>query len=186
MQATLRLFAALVPDAPSADALQAAAEAMSGRLPPHRVIPAAQLHMTLAFIGDTRVKELREVKESVDRSCAGLDPFTLTARQIVTIPTPENGGPPRLIAAVTDAPPTLLEVQRRLAQRLTKPKKNGRRSRFLPHLTLARYRHGETSDPHDVQLAAPVSWLAEAVTLYASTLTAGGSIYSEVHRAALK
>ncbi|HZW05577.1 MAG TPA: RNA 2',3'-cyclic phosphodiesterase [Phycisphaerales bacterium] len=186
MQATLRLFVALLPDAASAGALQAAAVAMGGRLPPHRSIPAEQLHMTLAFIGETRAKEVREVKESVDRSCAGLEPFTLTAERIVTIPTPEDGGPPRLIAAVTDAPPTLLEVHRRLVQRLTRPKKNGRRSRFLPHLTLARYRHGETSDALDDLLPTPVAWRVSGVTLYASTLTASGSIYDALHRSELK
>lgn len=186
MQATFRLFVALVPDAPAATLLHDAAAAMAARLPPHRLIPSEQLHMTLAFIGDTRAKEVREVKESVDRSCAGLEPFTLTALRIATIPTPEDGGPPRLIAAVTDAPPTLLEIQRRLAQRLTKPKKNGRRSRFLPHLTLARYRHGETSDAIDQQLETPIAWRVSRCMLFSSVLTAGGSVYEAVHTARLE
>jgi 2'-5' RNA ligase len=185
VQSSFRLFVAISPDAAASAALHGAATAMEARLPPHRVMPADQLHLTLAFIGDTRAKEVRDVKESVDRSCAGLKPFMLTAQRIVTIPTPEDGGPPRLIAAVTDSPPTLLEVQRRLAQRLTKPKKNGRRSRFLPHLTLARYRHGETSDAVDEALATPAPWLVEGCTLFASVLTAHGSVYEVVHRARL-
>lgn len=156
------------------------------RLPPRRLIPAEQLHLTMVFIGDTRPKEVREVKESVDRSCAGLRAFTLSAGRIVTIPTPEDGGPPRLIAATTDSPPTLLEVQRRLAQRLTKPKKNGRRSRFLPHLTLARYQHGETSEAIDQPLAEPVSWRVSGFTLYSSVVTVKGSVYQVVHTAVLE
>ncbi|MDP1663122.1 MAG: RNA 2',3'-cyclic phosphodiesterase [Phycisphaerales bacterium] len=185
MHTPLRLFVALTPDPAAAAAMAAGAAVLTERLPPHRLIPAEQLHLTLAFIGDTRPKEVRGIKESVDRSCAGLRPFTLTAQRIITIPTPDDGGPPRLIAAATDAPPTLLEIQRRLAQRLTKPKKNGRRPRFLPHLTLARYQHGETSEAIDQPLTHPAQWQVTGCTLYASVLTAAGSVYNEVHRATL-
>ena len=183
----LRLFVALSPPSEAATLIAAAAESLSTRLPPHRIIPADQLHLTLAFIGETRAKEVRDVKESVDRSCSGLRAFTLTATRLITIPTPDDGGPPRLIAAATDSPPTLLEIQRRLAHRLTKPKKNGRRPRFLPHITLARYwgGHGETSDAIDHPLAAPVSWRVSVCILYSSILTAGGSIYQPIHTAAL-
>jgi len=142
--------------------------------------------MTLAFIGDTRAKDVRDVRESVERSCSGLSPFSLTVLRLATIPTPQDGGPPRLVAAVTDAPPTLLEIQRRLAQRLTKPKRNGRRSRFLPHLTLARYRHGETSEAIDLAPAGePVRWRVDSCVLFSSTLRAEGSVYAPVHRVEL-
>lgn len=159
--------------------------AVTTPLPPHRVIDAAALHMTLAFIGDTDPKALPDVRESVDRSCSGVGPFDLRAQRLVTIPTPNDGGPARLVAAVTDAPAGLLEVQRRLAQRLTRPKRNGRRPRFLPHLTLARYRHGESSGPIDWAVDAPVSWRVESCTLYSSVLTADGSLYAPVHTARL-
>ncbi|MFT3686108.1 MAG: RNA 2',3'-cyclic phosphodiesterase [Phycisphaerales bacterium] len=173
---------ALTPDPPSATSLHSAAAAIAGALPPHRLIPTDQLHLTLAFIGETRAKEVREVKESVDRSCSGLHPFTLTAERLITIPTPDDGGPPRLLAAATDSPPTLLEIQRRIAQRLTRPKKNGRRSRFLPHITLARYRHGVSSDAIDQPLTEPrPSWRVESCTLYASHLKANGAEYEIVH-----
>lgn len=179
---TLRLFVAMAPPLAVGESLLGAAQALSGSLPPHRLIPAEQLHLTLAFIGETRAKEVRDVKESVERSCAGLRAFTLTAERLVTIPTPDDGGPPRLLAAQTDAPATLLEIQRRLAQRLTKPKKNGRRARFLPHLTLARYRHGETSAAIDSPLGEPrPSWRVESCLLYSSHLTADGSVHEVVH-----
>lgn len=187
MSNPLRLFVALSPPPEAAAILHRAAESLDsgGKLPPHRLIPSDQLHLTLAFIGETRAKEVRDVKESVDRSCSGLRTFTLTATRLVTIPTPEDGGPPRLIAAATDSPPTLLEIQRRLAQRLTRPKKNGRRPRFLPHLTLARYKHGETSDAIDQPLTPPQSWQVSECVLYSSNLTAGGSVYEVVHTARL-
>jgi 2'-5' RNA ligase len=186
VQASFRLFVALTPSPEASQSLHAAAAAMAPRLPPHRSIPAEQLHLTLVFIGDTRAKEVRDIKESVDRSCSGLQPFTLTAERLITIPTPDDGGPPRLIAAATDAPPTLLEIQRRLAQRLTRPKKNGRRSRFLPHLTVVRYRHGETSDAINEPLAVPQpTWRVESCTLYASHLKLDGAVYEVVHTARL-
>ena len=186
MSADLRLFVALAPPVPSAKSLYAAAELLTPRLPPHRLIPAEQLHLTLAFIGETRPKEVRDIKESVDRSCSGLHSFVLATTRLVTIPTPEDSGPPRLLAAATDSPPTLLEIQRRLAQRLTRPKKNGRRPRFLPHLTLVRYRHGETSGPIDETLDPPVTWQVRECVLFSSVLTAAGSVYEAVHTVRLE
>jgi 2'-5' RNA ligase len=186
----LRCFVALLPPAPVAQALaagMAGAQAGAGFVPPrHRLIPESDLHLTLVFIGTVRAKELRSVRESVERSCAGVPGFDLALSRIITIPTPDDGGPPRLLAATGDAsatPPGLLEVQRRLATRLTEPKRNGRRGRFLPHVTLMRYAHEAGSDALDAPLPAPVVWPVRQVCLMSSRLdsASGHARYDVVH-----
>lgn len=106
-------------------------------LPEHRAVPIDQVHLTLQFIGDTPAKELDAVIESVDRSCAGLRQCTLTPREWIALP---ERGPARLVALETDAPPTLLELQRRLTRRLAMNVRANPSKGFLPHLTLCRFR----------------------------------------------
>lgn len=166
---TLRLFVALYPPPETAAALLDALHPLT--LPDHRVTPADHIHLTLVFIGDRRVKELREVRESVERSASGLDPFDLTPQRLITIPTPNQGGPPRLVAATTDAPPALLELQRRLTTRLARP--DERHKVYSPHITLCRYAHEATSDPINLPIGiAP--FRVERVQLMSSFITRAG------------
>jgi 2'-5' RNA ligase len=187
---TLRLFVAICPPPELTRALLVL-RPTAVAMPAHRVLDEASVHLTLAFIGETHCKDLRSVKESVDRSASGVPAFTLSPQRLITIPTPQDGGPPRLLAVSTDAPPGLLEVQRRLAQRLTSPKRNGRRARFLPHVTVARYQHGQTSgavdEPVEGSLATAglATWEVRGVSLFSSVLTREGSVYTIEHTAQL-
>lgn len=178
----MRCFVAILPPVEVRVAL---AGVLDGRaLPRGRGVPAENLHLTLVFIGDVHAKALRDVKESVERSASGVGAFTLRVNGLVTIPTPEDGGPPRLIAARTDAPAGLLEAQRRLVTRLARPKKNGRFTRFLPHVTLYRYAHGASSDAFDDPLDGP-SFTVDRIVLMESRQTAAGGVYVPVHDALL-
>jgi RNA 2',3'-cyclic 3'-phosphodiesterase len=106
-------------------------------LPPEtRLTPAEQVHMTLQFIGDTPASEMEATMESVRRAAAVLPAFTLNLRRLMRLP---ERGPARLIAAETDAPPALLELQRRLASRLARNVRARAGDRFTPHMTLCRF-----------------------------------------------
>lgn len=172
---TLRLFVALYPPTEHAEALLSRLNRLV--LPEHRSTPTAQVHMTLVFIGDRRVKELRAVRESIDRSASGLPPFTVTPQRLITIPTPAQGGPPRLVAAATDSPPTLLELQRRLASRLARP--DERKRNFHPHITLARFAQGVSAAAVD-QAIDGAAFGIDVVRLMASTLTRSGALHEMV------
>lgn len=134
---TQRLFVALYPPPESAQAMLAELRRLD--LPEHRETPRAQIHLTLQFIGDTSERELDSVIESVDRSCAGIERFDLTPIRLIGLPVK---GEPRLIALTTDAPPSLLELHARLARRLARNLRTRPSDRFLPHLTLCRFRGG--------------------------------------------
>lgn len=136
MSASLRLFVAIYPPGDLTRAMLVAASELG--LPGPRWVPAEQVHLTLQFIGKTPVKELDSVAESVERSCSGLAGFELAPERIISLPARS----PRLIAATTDGPPSLLEIQRRLAQRLARGLGPRAGDRFLPHLTLARFPKG--------------------------------------------
>lgn len=174
---TLRLFVAAHPPPEVACALLEALAPLG--LPAHRAVPAAQIHLTLQFIGDTPAKRMAEVVESVERSCAGLEAFMLTPLRLIALP---QTGPARLVAVETDAPAALLELHRRLAHRLAKNARERPGDKFLPHLTLCRF---TSPGPAPANLPAPLSVDAfdvRHVTLLRSVLLPEGAEHRPVAR----
>ena len=70
---TFRLFVAIYPPLEIARALIEELRRLD--LPPHRVVPLEQIHVTLQFLGDTPAPQVEQTKESVDRSTAGVKDF---------------------------------------------------------------------------------------------------------------
>jgi len=131
---SLRLFVAIYPPAEVAGALLASLR--EHEFGDHRETPVDQVHLTLQFIGERSKNEMDDVIESVERSASGIGAFELTPLRLITLP---GRGRPRLIAAETDAPAGLMELQRRLAQRLARSPRVKPGDRFTPHLTLCRF-----------------------------------------------
>lgn len=160
---------------------------MLGALPEHtrvhKVVPAHQVHLTLYFIGDTHPRELRTVGESVERAAAGLSAFSLTPERLITIP---QRGPARLIAAATDEPAPLMELQRRLVQRLVRRPGTSKDNRFLPHITLCRF---SESGPAPERVEQPIHLLPFPilqVALVQSVLRPSGPAHTSLHVVDLK
>lgn len=129
----LRLFVAAYPPISIAQKLADFAAGLD--LPAGRLTTPDQIHLTLQFIGETDVRQLEEVRESVRRSASGIEPFSLASGRLMALPRP---GAARLVALTTDAPAPLLELVRRLAHRLARTPRRKPADRFAPHLTLFR------------------------------------------------
>jgi 2'-5' RNA ligase len=167
---------------PPAETVRAMLRALASlHAPPHRPTPPEQVHLTLLFIGDTDPQDVPDVIESVERSAAGLGAFELRPLRLVTMP---RRGAPRLIAATTDAPATMLEVQRRLATRLARNPRDRHPGRFEPHLTLCRFAPGARPAPMETAVELPV-FLVEQIVLVRSELHPGGARHAPVHAVGL-
>lgn len=178
-ESTLRLFVAVYPPLEMAGTLLEAVERLS--LPAHRPAPPEQVHLTLQFIGDTPGRDVERVVESVGRAVSGLPGFSLGPRRLISLP---ERGRPRLIAAETDAPGTLLELRHRLATRLARNARERAGDRFRPHLTLCRFSTGDAP-----RIDQPVSvgvFEVGAVLLMRSVLLPGGAVHREVVRVPLE
>jgi 2'-5' RNA ligase len=170
----LRLFVGIYP--PQSRALL---ETLNGlTLPPHRVVPAEQLHLTVHFIGDVPLRDVDRTVESVARSAAGLASFALRPLELISLP---RRGRARLVAIETDRPAPLLEIQRRLVTRLARRVRSRPGDRFLPHLTLCRF-----SRPADLQrIEQPVKMDAfdvPHIRIMRSTLSHEGAVHHELDR----
>ena len=154
-QASLRLFYALWPEPSVRAQLAQLLTGVQGRL-----VPAANLHITLAFLGQqpvSRVPALLEIaaRASLPRMSLVLDHVGYFRRHGV------------LWVGMSQTPPALLEGRARLVEMLNEagvPYDAG--GRFKPHITLAR----DAAAPQSTTLA-PITWeVPGKVELVSSTV----------------
>ncbi len=179
----IRLFVGIQPPE---DLRRAYLDALDALDPPpdprRRDIPPEHVHMTLQFIGGIPEREVDATIESVERSAAGLPPFALTPLQLVNFP---ERGAPRLIALEFDAPPTLMEVRRRLVQRLARRPRRENPERFTPHMTLARFKPDARPTRIRQSVSLPV-FEVDKIILFRSHLKPTGAVYTRQSAAALR
>jgi 2'-5' RNA ligase len=176
----LRLFVAAYPPPDVARALVDHVAAMPLRS--FRVSPAEQVHLTLQFIGDTDLREVDAVQESVQRAASGLPPASVAVSTLISLP---ERGRARLVAAELTPHPTLLELHRRLALRLATNARERSSDRFLPHMTLGRYAGG-SGERVQASLPRPLSFEVCEVALVKSVLRPQGAEHAPLATFQLK
>ena len=170
----LRLFVAAYPPPETAAALLASLAKLD--LPPNRPVAPDQVHMTLHFIGETPESKVDAIAETVRHAAGGLDSFVLTPLQLITLPQRPMV---RLVAASTDRPAALLELQRRLVTRLARNPRHRAGDRFRPHLTLCRLGSPAKLAAIEVPLGVP-PFLVKEIVLVRSTLRPQGAHHETV------
>jgi 2'-5' RNA ligase len=161
---TLRLFLALWPDDATRTALLQLQAPMRGRL-----IPYANLHLTLIFLGQQPISVVPSIKEILERMKSRPIPLTLdrvgyfSRNRIAWV-------------GAHNAPLTLVSLYRELAEGLeVRGIAFNRQHDFKPHLTLAR----DVLLPPDVTFN-PIPWHANQVALVQSTQLTEGSSYEVI------
>ncbi|GAA5785208.1 RNA 2',3'-cyclic phosphodiesterase [Chitiniphilus shinanonensis] len=135
-----------------------------------RVVPAGNLHLTLAFLGDTptaRIGELLELLAHLPRH-----DFVFCIDRVGSFKT---GSPKGCIVWVGgEAPPALLALKDELWAALRAGGFAFDAKRFKPHVTLLRDARPAT------ETLAPLTWQAGPPRLYRSTPTPRGPRYEVV------
>jgi RNA 2',3'-cyclic 3'-phosphodiesterase len=149
--------------------------------PALRPVPAANLHITLAFLGQRRQTEVEPIAAAIERVAVPAPRIEL----LDPVARPERGKP-RLFA-VPAASPGVVRLQSELSQiliseRLHKPEKRS----FWPHVTVARVRaEGRGSRrpmavekvPGELPAAVRQPCFCRRLTLYRSVLQPSGARY---------
>lgn len=158
MEKTLRLFIAVpLPDGVKAQICAGPLSSAALNRPGIRPVPAANLHLTLRFLGDTAESELSVIREALETAAAGLRPFHAEIQGGGVFPNPAAarvfwlGFDPRSAAR-------LCAVAESVAGQLDRAGIDGDRKPFRPHLTLARVNPGTLSER---ETAAIVTTLRE-------------------------
>lgn len=175
----MRCFLALLPDAPSRQALQRcqAAFAVDGTARGVRWLDAASLHVTLRFFGHADAAQC----ERLQRALPALAPMlpALAARRHAIWP---NRARPRLLVLELSAPTPLLSLASACEALARECRFDPEPRDFRAHLTLARLRPGCTLT---LPAPEPLALRFDTLALLQSTPTQAGSIYRPLARVSL-
>jgi len=155
---------------------------------PVRWVGAAQLHLTMSFLGEVSERQSAQVLEAVRIAASRGGPIALHVHGVGAFPSLRN---PRVVWIGLQATPELAELHERLAGRLEEAGFDRDGRPFHPHVTLGRIKRGvHRSELRELEpLAGSVrfqdSFSAETVDLMRSQLGSGGARYSVVSAASL-
>ena len=165
----LRLFLALrLPD----DALDAIERWQHAQLPNVRVVPREHLHVTLAFLGHRPVGELAAIGGALRDAAAGAGEIRLTpvryreTRSVGMLVLDDEGGAASALAG---------DLATRL-ERLGVYRPEQRR--WLPHLTVVRFRKAPRLAPDELEL----EFMPSDAAVYLSRLRPSGAEYVVVQK----
>lgn len=146
-----------------------------------------QLHLTLAYLGETSPAILPHVTAVTDRVCAAFPAFTCRAYGLGFFGTKRN---PQTLWAGVDPTPELEALHERLWMELKKFGYENDELDFRPHVTLGRCREAVRNravieamdEQEEVDFGA---WQVTRVTFYESRLTPRGAVYRTLGHSAL-
>jgi 2'-5' RNA ligase len=179
--ARLRLFVALeLPPAAVAALQRFAAAAADDAI--WRRVPAASLHLTLAFLGATEAGAVPALAAATGEAARGPAPRLALAGALLLPPR----RPHVLCAALADPDGALAALQARVSAALAATGAYAPEARpFRPHVTVARLRP-RARPPRRVDAAPePLELHATAVTLFASRTAPEGARYEALDRTPL-
>jgi 2'-5' RNA ligase len=185
----MRLFVAVDLDDEARAAIGAIQRRVAKALGPDRLIKMidpAQVHLTLAFLGEIAAPRVPAV---VGAFCTNVDRPSFDARFGGLGVFPPRGAPRILWLGVRGGEGDMVELQREVARRAEGLGISLEQRPFHPHVTLARWR---SSAPADRERAVSVESSVDRVgatvdhvTLYRSRLSPAGPAYTALARANL-
>ena len=189
--ATMRSFIAVEMDEKTIESLKRIQDDISSRVPRGAVkwVAASSIHLTLKFLGDTRVSILEEVERGIERAVKGTNPFEIRIKGTGCFPSCRR---PRVIwIGVEDESGELRSLQKRVDSEMESLGWKPEDRPFSPHLTLGRVRKGlvsteiaEIGKVVSAEKAGNVGVVfVNSVVLMKSTLTPRGAQYDLIFRA---
>jgi len=157
-QAPKRCFVGLWPDADVAERLDALSQELHRSYPYARCVPRANLHLTLAFIGDLPSQDAARVATRLPQFA--VEPCTWCIDRIGQF------AGPRVVWAGGPTPAALQALVGAVQVLLSEAKVAFERRPYVPHVTLLR--HVPRSATIARMLDAPIAWLVRRPVLLQS------------------
>jgi len=191
---TLRTFIAIELDEGLLDHLARLQDRLSGQLSPSSVrwVRPGGIHLTLKFLGDTRLEQVEAVKVALDRAVSQILPFTLSVGGLGCFP---NSRRPRVVWVGLYEPTGTLASLRDAVESHVAPLGFPTENRpFQPHLTLGRvHRRASKSEVREIGEVVEASAIGDldemsvqGVSYIKSDLKPSGAVYTTLHKARLR
>lgn len=187
-----RLFVGARVSVPTANALASATETLARRGREAgfdiRWVAPVSYHVTLCFLGNTRVDAISAIRDALDDAAQG-SAFKIKVARLSAFPSLDK---PRVIwAGVEEQTGELAKLADRVIEAMGRLG-YGDRKPFHPHVTLGRVKELSPKLSSLKEVVLPLSeqmfgdTRIDAITLFESETKSTGSVYRDVHRASLK
>jgi 2'-5' RNA ligase len=158
---------------------------------PIRWVPAVNIHLTLKFLGDVSLANLKILTDMLQTEVSGHHQFDISVGGSGAFPSPHR---PRVIWVGVEAPPELTTVQNGIETSTAHLGYAREERAFSPHLTLGRVSRNATSQDvrmiskalENVKVGFLGATCVQQVHLYRSDLNPTGAVYSQIFSATLK
>jgi len=182
----VRLFLAIDLDNETLFKLSTAMGELQKIFPEARWCKQNALHLTLKFFGTIPLLSVVEIGNAVNSVVKKMSPIHFKTQGIGGFPSLEN---PRVLwAGVTNGKEKINFLARRLSEELERYNFIPERKKFVPHITLARFKRGGKLSEDKIEIPNKIVNQSFGITetdeiiLYSSDLTPEGPIYSVVDR----
>ena len=163
---------------------------LTPELPGYRWTVSSPFHLTLAFLGDVKNRDLHELCRAVTTAAEPFGRIELRLEGLGAFPSPQK---PRVVWAGVTAPDLnpLFDLRKAIVQAATQAGYRPDDPRFHPHITLGRIKsdRGPACDLTEIiareQTWSAGSFTAVEVVTYASTLDPKGPSYAPLGHARL-
>ena len=183
---TVRAFVAIFPPDPILDALTDLRKRLEPVVPGVRWVSSSNLHYTLRFFGDIGNEDVRRATDVLDAVARETVPFELELSGIGVFPGWKR---PRILWVGAGGGGAVLEALARTLERGFRNNRLGKADkRFVPHLTLGRWRDVRGLDLVEAEKACEAvesvaAFTVSEVGVIQSRLSPKGSTYVPIHRA---
>ena len=184
----LRLFIAL----PLPPDVEKRLDGIIRDLKPHgrdvKWVPAANIHLTVKFLGDTDDKLVPKISSELDRIATAYNPFETVIDRLGAFP---NLRRPSVFWAGSEFPiEPAAEMAREVDDAMHRLGYDKEKRGFKAHLTLGRVRQGRRADTLAGKIEhyrfEPIPLRLDRLVLFKSTLAPQGAFYERLHTALLK
>lgn len=178
----VRAFVAVLLDAPVRAALEGAIASLRKCHARVSWVPGDNLHISLLFLGNVPREMVGDLSGMLDRAVAGIRPFTVRIAGVGTFGE-------RVVWAGVEAPPSLSDLQGRVAGGAGRLEIRTDARPYRPHVTLGRVKDGAADlAPALRRLGSPEfgAVTVDRVALMRSVLLKTRAVYEQLHFAALR
>ena len=142
-----------------------------------RWVDQENYHITLAFLGEQEESNLERLAEQLDQHITQSE-FVATLSRLS--PFPETK--PKLMAAMLKKNAGLSALHQQVLSAIKSLDLMFDKRKFIPHVTLGRYRHSRNVYAGTIPMNALFDTLIDEVVLYESVLTTSGAEYEPICR----
>ncbi len=136
-----------------------------------KMIPSANYHVTLKFLGDIEIDKMKEIEIMLDSISKIVDPVELSLDQLLFFPSKSGGSVVIKIDGNFNAAYIINKKMEELGY------KDNRR--FAPHLTICKLK-GKEMPLLEKKRLGNIKFSVDSFSLFKSKLTPNGAIYTEL------